>query len=108
MTKKTVLLMIVALFSLSLIASCASVMAPTHGSIYTGVKAGQAATSADGKAVKMGTSKCTNVLGIAAWGDCSIDAAAKNGNISQIHHVDYDAFSVLGVYARFTTMVYGD
>ncbi len=50
----------------------------------------------------------SNVLGIVATGDGSIQAAMANGGISRIHHIDYKNFSVLGVYHKMTVMVYGD
>jgi len=41
-------------------------------------------------------------------GDASIQAAMQNGGITKIHHVDYKVTSVLGVYATYTTVVYGE
>ena len=43
-----------------------------------------------------------------ATGDSSISAAMANGGITKIHHVDCKVFSVLGLYARYTTVVYGE
>lgn len=48
------------------------------------------------------------MLGLVATGDASIEAAAKAGGITKIHHVDFENFSILGIYATFTTVVYGD
>jgi hypothetical protein len=56
----------------------------------------------------MGTSVATSILGLIATGDASIEAAAKAGGISKIHHVDYQAMSILGLYSTFTTVVYGE
>jgi len=43
-----------------------------------------------------------------ATGDASISAAMRNGKITRIHHVDHETFSILGVYAKYTTIVYGE
>lgn len=43
-----------------------------------------------------------------AQGDASISAAAANGGITKISHVDYHTTSILGLYAKTTTTVYGD
>ena len=58
---------------------------------------------------KVGTSSLESVLWIAAWGDAGVKAAAENGNITVVNHVDQQTFSVLfGVYTKVTTIAYGD
>lgn len=57
---------------------------------------------------KRGVSAVQNVLGIVSWGDASIRAAAEQGGITTIESADYEFFGVLGVYSRYTTVVYGD
>jgi len=32
----------------------------------------------------------------------------KNGGITRIHHIDYETLGILGVYAKYTTIVYGE
>jgi len=78
------------------------------GIFYTGVKAPLEATSSKEGFSKTGKAKASQVCGVAAWGDSSIQAAAMAGGIKTIHHVDYEAFSVLGVYSSFEVTVYGD
>ena len=41
-------------------------------------------------------------------GDASIEAAMKNGKITKIHHVDYKTTTVLFLYTKQTTIVYGE
>jgi len=53
-------------------------------------------TANDGQATKVGTATCTSILWF-AWGDASLDAAMKNGGITKIHHVDWNAFNILGI-----------
>ena len=57
---------------------------------------------------KVGRSSSQSILGLVAEGDASISAAAKQGNITTIHHVDYEFENYLGVFSRFTIVVYGD
>ena len=58
---------------------------------------------------KVGTASLKSVLWVAAWGDAGIKAAAENGNITVIRHVDQQTFSILlGGYTKITTIVYGD
>lgn len=99
------------LFGLLLIAglmsSCAFTTSPVTGFIYTDVKAPLAVTSNTGS-TKVGTAKMQSILGIVATGDASIEAAAKSAGITKIHHVDYEATSVIGVIATFTVVVYGE
>ncbi len=57
--------------------------------------------------VKSGEAKIHCILGLATWGDGSIQAAAKAGQVQTVHHADYRFFNVLGVYSCYTTVVYG-
>ncbi len=57
---------------------------------------------------KVGRSSSQSILGLVAEGDASISAAAKQGGISTIRHVDYEFENYLGVFSRFTIVVYGD
>jgi len=88
--------------------SCgAYVASPLTGFIYSDVKAPLTATS-NPVASKVGTAEATSILGIVATGDASIEAAAKKAGITRISHIDYEANSVLGVFAKFTVYVYGE
>lgn len=57
---------------------------------------------------KVGQASATSILGIVGTGDASIQAAAKKAGITKISHVDESATSVLGIYAKYTTTVYGE
>ena len=58
---------------------------------------------------KTGESSAASILGLVAWGDASIDAAARAGDIQVIQHADHRYFSLLGpLFQRYTTVVYGD
>lgn len=105
--KKTLLFLSVVTITLYLNA-CAVAGGPVFisGFAYTDAKVPFAATpETDGH--KIGKATCTSVLGLVAMGDCSIEAAKKAGGITTVSHVDNETFNVLGVYAKFTTVVKG-
>ena len=98
----------VAMFAIAFFAfSCSPVPSPLFGMIYTDVKAPLAVTSNSGSS-KVGTAEATGILGLIATGDASIEAAAKRGGITTIHHVDYQGMGVLGLFSKYTVFVYGE
>jgi hypothetical protein len=78
-----------------------------YGSLYTDVKIPQGISS-NTVGSKVGTSEAISVLGLVATGDASINQAAKNGGISKISHVDMQVYSILGLFGKYTTHVYGE
>jgi hypothetical protein len=75
------------------------------GMVYTQTSAAVAVGSAEGSD-KVGTATSTAIVCFAT-GDSSIKAAMDSAGITKIHHVDCKIMSVLGVYAKYTTVVYG-
>ncbi len=58
---------------------------------------------------KVGTSSLYSVAWLVSWGDAGTAMAAKNGDIRIINHLDAEYFILLGgLYARYTTIAYGD
>ncbi len=58
---------------------------------------------------KVGRSSATGVAWLFAWGDAGIHAAAQDGGLTIIRHADQEIYVLLGgLYARRTTIVYGD
>ncbi len=104
MRKSLFVLLTVSLFILS---GCAVGTAPVAGVLYTNVKAPITSTS-NTKGSKKGEAKCMSVLGLVAVGDCSIEEAAKDGNITKIHTVDYESLNVLMLYAEVKVIVTGE
>ncbi|MCC5794239.1 MAG: hypothetical protein JJT85_05820 [Chromatiales bacterium] len=44
-----------------------------------------------------------------AWGDAGVEAAAANGGLEVINHLDTERrFVLFGLYSRITTIAYGD
>lgn len=86
--------------------SCIATQAGTGG-LYTNVKQGEMATS-NVRGSKMGTAKASAYLGLIAIGDASVEAAARDGGITRISHVDSQKKSILGIVTSTTTIVYGE
>ena len=58
---------------------------------------------------KQGEASMHSVLWLVAWGDAGTAAAAEEGRLKTVNHMDMEIFSVLfGLYTKQTTIVYGD
>jgi len=58
---------------------------------------------------KVGKSSLYCVLWLFAWGDMSVAAAAKQGSLSTLNHMDMETHMILfGLYTRQSIIVYGD
>jgi len=63
------------------------------------------------KNFKMGRAKTSGILYLVAWGDSSIKEAMSNGNITKLHHVDYEYSNfgcLLPFFESYTVIVYGE
>jgi hypothetical protein len=87
-----------------MLSGCASPM--PVGALYTELKLPITATGIQGK--KVGTAECRSVLSLVATGDCSIETAKKNGGISKVSGVDWEAKSILGIIGDYKIHVYGE
>lgn len=65
-------------------------------------------TATDVQGKKEGTSKCWSALSLFASGDCSIATAKKNGGITKVSSIDWEADNLLGLIGTYTTHVYGE
>lgn len=110
--KKKLTVLVVMLLAVTMFSGCAMVMTPIGvGAWYTDVKAPQIAASVNYDATgfaKVGSATASNILGLITMGDAGIQAAMTNGKITKVHHVDYKATSILGLYATYTVYVYGE
>lgn len=104
MTRGLAALILAGIVVVSTSGCCA--VTPMNGSLFVELKgpvaAGSAATGS-----KVGEARAMGILGVVT-GDCSIETAMKNGNITKIHHVDNKVKNILGVYAEYITVVYGE
>ena len=95
----------IAILAVAALTGCAT-MIPIGG-LYTATKLPGMATSNSGAALKTGEAQCTSIMGLVAYGDCSISTAKKNGNINTVHSVDWDAKNILGIYGTYKVIVTG-
>ena len=90
----------------ALASSCSTLGA---GMVYEDVTSPHAVTSnPTSNKTKVGTSNSISVLGIVSLGDGGVNVAAKNAGISKISYVDVRKTSILGVYTKSETYVYGE
>ena len=97
---------------IGLVTGCASAWAPAQsggvgGAIYEKVSAPLWVTTNSGSG-KSGSASAESILGIVATGDASIQAAAANGGITKIQHVDQTVERVWVFWAKYTVTVYGE
>ena len=78
------------------------------GALYTDAKGAITAASGEISYTKIGMAEAKSVFSLVAWGDASIQTAAKNGGITKIKYVDYEVNNVLGIFGKYKTIVYGD
>jgi hypothetical protein len=58
---------------------------------------------------KVGRASSKGVLWGFYWGDAGTQAAAQDGGLTIIHHLDREVFVILGgLYSRKTTVAYGE
>ena len=95
----------VLLAAFSLPGGCATAASPVTGMLYSNVSAPLTATEAPDQAQRVGRASVRSILGIIATGDASINTAAPNGGIREIHYVDYESQNFFGVLAEFTVVV---
>ena len=102
--KKLLLLLVSAV----VLSGCATATMPVSGLLFANVKAPLTATASPEKPTRVGRASTRSILGLIASGDASIQTAARNGGITEIHHVDYESQNFFGVLAEFTVVVYGN
>jgi len=56
----------------------------------------------------VGESGTTAILGLFSFGDASVYAAARQGNITRIDHIEYAYTNILGIVTFYKTKVYGE
>lgn len=91
--------------ALCFLTGCATAM--PKGALYTELKLPVTATGESGKNLKVGTAECMDVLGLIATGDASIAAAMRNGGITKVVYVDWEAKNILGIIGNYKVVVYG-
>ncbi len=84
--------------------------APAGGWLFSEVTYPHARTAVvnEGVGPKRGEAMAKTILGLVSVGDAGIEAAMEDGGINRVYTVDHKLFSILGVYAEWTTIVTGD
>ena len=94
---KKIPIRIISLAALLFILSGCTTNSPVSGGLYTGVTHSGAFTGGtidnDVKSLKTGTSSCTSILGLVAFGDCSEEAAKQNAGITKVNSVFYSKYT---------------
>ena len=58
---------------------------------------------------KVGRASSQSLLWAVAWGDGGVEAAARDGDLTVINHLDVERYVLFfGAYVRVTTIAYGD
>ena len=108
---KKSLLTLVAVIALTL-TGCTTVapFVPSTGALYNDTKAPLSLEYNNTElGHKVGEASSHSFLGLFAFGDTSIQAATKDGNIKVIKHTDYKFTNILfGLFTKTTVYVYGD
>ena len=88
------------------------VSSPVTGMLYTGTShpgvGSGGVVDNNIKTTKTGISTCRSIFGLFAFGDCSVDTAKKNANITKVNSVDHDATSIYFFYSSYSTIVRGE
>ncbi len=110
-----ILSLLVACCAIALFTGCTGVMPGTGGSTFGAIYSQVDGAAQHGAPVgettsmaKVGTAESQGIICVAT-GDSSVRKAMENGGITKIHHVDYKVTNVfLGLYVKYTTVVYGE
>lgn len=107
---RIVAILVVAGLMLSFAGCALNAPSPLRGGIYTDMKypSYYAGASEQGPGSRTGSVKATQILGLVATGDTSIDAACRAGGIAQIKTVDHRYTNILGIVQTWSTDVTGD
>ena len=100
----------IALVALALTGCTTAPFMPSTGALYSNNKAPlQLEYNNTDLGHKVGQASSHSFVGLFAFGDTSVQAAAKDGNIKVIKHTDYEFTNVFfGLFTKTTVYVYGD
>jgi hypothetical protein len=101
-------LLLVLFGSVALFTGCVMPMAsPVFAPIMADIKGPLMMGDSDVECTKTGMAEATGII-LFSSGDASISAAMEAGGITKVHHVDFKAMSILGLYTKWETIVYGE
>ncbi|MEA1926646.1 MAG: TRL-like family protein [Candidatus Auribacterota bacterium] len=105
--KGLVVVGILAVMAVAAVGCVSPTGAPIMGWIYTDVTGPGYAIDSSASFSKVGTSEASAIICVAT-GNASVQKAAQSVGIKKIHHVDVQYMSILGLYGKVTTTVYGE
>ncbi|NQU42923.1 hypothetical protein HQ520_06525 [bacterium] len=112
MAKRMIRAMGILVAALALSACVTAPVVPPLAGVYTNIEAPLDLASGDqGKVIgpKRGESSSIAILGLVAVGNAGVYKAAQEAGITRVNHLDYHFKNYLfGVYAKYTTIVYGE
>lgn len=89
-----------------LLSGCVSVGFGPAGALFTSTTVGIYGTEVGGN--KSGKACVHSILSLVAFGNGSVESAARAGGIQNIKSIDLDIFSILMLYGNQCTVVRGD
>ncbi len=94
----------------TLILLISTIILAYSGCAYVNVKAPlDTDLSSTSFGTKTGSASTHSILWLVAWGDAGTKAAADDGGLSVVNHMDIQIQSYLfGLYSKKTVIVYGD
>lgn len=95
-------------FPLALLAGCLSAPFQPPAGVVSVTRAPLSTEGNWNVGSRRGEASSTSVLGLYATGDCSIGAAAHNGNLKKVDHVDYEYLNIIGIWQKATVIAYGE
>jgi hypothetical protein len=98
--------LVLSILSLAVLSSCATARQPVTGFWYSDTQSSVTATAAPA-GNRVGEACVVSYLGAYAKGDATIETARRNGGIREVSSVDETATSILGIYAKYCTIVRG-
>lgn len=107
-TLRTTFLLLLAFPATSLLACAAVVVSPVgNGVLFTTVR-GPINANPEAESGRSGEACASNILGLVAFGDASIEAAKRNGGIHRVATIDYEATTIFAIYSKFCTQIRGE
>ncbi|HEX8818902.1 MAG TPA: TRL domain-containing protein [Archangium sp.] len=77
-------------------------------SLYTNTTGNQFVNEQTKLGSKSGEGCVTSILGLVTTGDAGVSETARKANINRVTHIDYRFENILGLYAKYCAVVYGD
>jgi hypothetical protein len=109
MPKRALSLAVLGIAAVALAGCYTAPVIPPLGGIYSNYNAPLTAdfNGQDAQPGKTGSASAVSILGLFAYGDCSVRTAAQQGGLYSVSYCDYHYKNVLGIYQEFTVIAHG-